>query len=82
MTMGGISRSSASARLFHDFARNIILAQPAGHRVEEGAHLVLPLVQHAAHGGLIGVGFGNLLLGFGEAVSSRTPPPPESAFSR
>jgi hypothetical protein len=50
MTIGGINRSSASA---------------AGHRVKEGAHLLLSFYDHATHRPLIGFRFGNLLARLG-----------------
>ena len=52
--------------LFHDLARNVVLAQPAGHAVEKRTHLVLALLEHAAHGGLVGSRFCNLFAGLGK----------------
>ena len=54
------------------FAGNVILAQAAGDAVKEGAHFVLALFEHAAHGGLILRGFGDLGGGAGEEIIQKT----------
>ena len=53
------------------FAGDVVFAQAAGDGVEEGAHLVLALVQDAAHGGLVGGGFGDFVLGARASKSCR-----------
>ena len=55
------------------FAGNVVFAHAAGDRVKEGAHFVLAFFEHAAHGGLVLRGFGDLAVARARRPSRKLP---------